>query len=478
MTEFVYWVIEAILLMSALRSRRWAMMILAFSLPFSRRMPAFPVPLLNYQNLVFLFALIAYATHPKEKGTSGGRVHYVVPLAILSLLITASFINTITTFVPKVFWRLWDPYENVMNYRALMTCFAFYVLTSIAVRTRDDLRAVFHAGVAGILVEASYSALEYVVLHPGRVTGHLEEPNSLGSYLAPSFGLLFALALVLPRSHRLWMPAFAGSGACIVGLLGTLSRGSFIAAGFGFIFLSSLLNRRVLAAGIAFLALNALWLPTGVQRRLQETFVPAENEGWRFGDGKGDRASPLLAEINQELEQEAAAGEISESQTRLDPSVQSRIVVWTVAGQIVRDYPLGVGFGVFPWYMQYYSDVVRFKATHNIYLKVITESGIPAFALFFFLVVSFLKQTFKIGRTGDDPELRALGYGMFGYLVILMLNALSIDTFFQIDINGQFWMFMGAVLQIPRLAATPAPAVIEAPRPSAPRERPLYELVR
>jgi hypothetical protein len=121
-TELVYWVIEAVLLINAMRSRRWAAMVIAFSLPFSRRLPSFPVPLLNYQNLVFLAALLSFARSPVVKDAPAGRVRYLLPMAMLSLFFTAAFVNTQMTFVPRTFWKLWDSYENVMDYKALMTC--------------------------------------------------------------------------------------------------------------------------------------------------------------------------------------------------------------------------------------------------------------------------------------------------------------------------------------------------------------------
>src|SRR5262249_23081107 len=153
------------------------------------------------QNLLFLVAFIAFASSPRDKQAPGGRIRYLLPLLMLGLFFTASFINTQATFVPRIFWKLWDPYENIMNYKALMTCFVAYALASLGATTKDDLIAIFTAGVAGIGVEAGYSALEYLVFHPGRVTGHMGEPNSLGSYLAGSFGLMLGLVLVLPRSH-------------------------------------------------------------------------------------------------------------------------------------------------------------------------------------------------------------------------------------------------------------------------------------
>jgi len=476
-TEFVYWMVEAFLVINALRSRRLAIMVLAFSLPFSRRLPAFPVPLLNYQNIIILAALIAYGAHPPGKGSRPGKVFYLVPVTILAIFFTAAFANTVMTFQPRLFWRLWDPYENLMNFKALLTCLALYVLASKAVQEKDDLIAIFRAGVAGILAEAGYSALEYVAFHPGRVTGHMTEPNSLGSFLASGICLCLGILLVIPRKDLLWKIALAGLVVSPVALLGTLSRGSYLAAALGFVILTSLLNRKILVAGVAIAVLSPLWLPQKVTDRFGETFHNEEQESWRFRGGRGREESALIRMIDDRLEAGAADGEIAENDTRLDNSIQIRLIVWESAAKMIWDYPLGIGFGVFPWYMQYYSDIVMWKATHNIYLRVATEAGFPALLVFLALIGFFLRDAFRIGIRSEDPFFRAIGLGMFTYLIALALNALSIDIFFQIDVNGQFWVMMGALLQVPFLrTGTPPPAI--APEVEAQVNRPLYELVR
>ncbi|MBI3448543.1 MAG: O-antigen ligase family protein [Acidobacteria bacterium] len=480
MTEYIYWVLESALLVLSLGSRRWAVMVLAFSLPFSRRLPSFPFPLLNYQNLIFLFAIIAYIAHPREKDSAGGKVRFAVPLTMLALFFTASFINTLTTFqVPRLFGRLWDPYNNVMNYKALMTCLAIYFLGSMAVKSRDDLIAVLTAGMAGIFVESGYTAFEYVVWRPGRVTGHLGEPNSMGSFLACGFVLAFAIVLIMPWRSLLWRISLATCIVAPIGLVGTLSRGSYVSAALGAALLATLINRKVLVAGVVVLALSPLWAPQAVRDRFMMTFHAEDQENWRFKDGRGAEGSAVLAMIDERLDEQAAEGEIDANETRLDSSIATRLVVWEAAIRMMGDYPLGLGFGVFPWYLQYYSSVVRWKATHNIYLRVGTEAGIPALILFLGLLAAFLWSLIRIGRGSADPLARAFGYGMMAYLLTLMFNAMTIDLFFQIDVNGQFWILLGAVLQAPLVLAGAPEAPAAAPEVAGPPgPRPLYELVR
>ena len=127
--------------------------------------------------------------------------------------------------------------------------------------------------------------------------------------------------------------------------------------------------------------------------------------------------------------------------------------------------------------MQFYSDVIMFKATHNIYLKVATEAGLPAFLLFLFLIGAFLKDSWTIANGTKDPEVRAFAYGMLGYIVALSVSALGVDVYFQTDVNGQFWVMMGALMQAPLVCSRGTEERHEAPAETPPT-RPLYELVR
>jgi O-antigen ligase len=403
-------------------------------------------------------------------------------MGVLMLFITAAFLNTAFTFTPKSFWRMWDPYRNMVGYKAAMSCFIIYMLAAIGTRGIDDLKAVAKAAVAGAIFEGVYTAAECLILNPGRATGHMTEPNNMGAYLAGSINLLVALAILLPSGSPGRKYVLAGLAASAVALLGTLSRGAYAATAIGFLVLTSFVNRKLLAAGVAVLALSPLWLPERVKARLNETLTSEESLNWRYRDGKGAESSALIAMIEDHLEEEAASGELEADQVRLDASLQARFVVYDAAFRMMMDYPLGVGFGVFPWHLQHYSEYLRFKATHNIYLKIGTEIGLPALLIFLYLIFSFARESFRLARSSTDPEISALAWGMLGYVTALSIAATSVDVYFQVEVNGQFWILMALVAHAPALLAAsraeeaaPAETGSHGRKSEAPA---LYELVR
>jgi O-antigen ligase len=470
-SEIGYWAIELTLVWVALKGRREALMILAFSLPLSRRLPALPVSGLNYQNLIILIVLISCLRDSgKEKGGAVGVRHWI-PLVILTILFTAAFANTALTFVPDFYPGLWDPYRNMLVYKSLITCFAFYFIVSHFIRSREDLLAVVRASVFGIIVEGSYTAFEFLVLTPGRVSGHMAESNSMGAFLACSFVIIFGLAVLLPRTYPQWRVLAAGTILTAIGLLGTLSRGAWVAALAGFGVVSAWVSRTALVLGIAAIAMSSLWLPEKVQHRLDETFIRADQENWKFKDGQGDEESALLAMVSEQVASEEGDG------VRLDTSLQGRLVIWDAAARMMMDYPLGVGFGVFPWYLHHYSSVLRWKATHNIYMKTGTEAGLPTLVTFLILIFLLCHDAFRAGRMKEDPEMRAFGVGMLGYIIALSASAAGVDVYFQVEVNGQFWCLAAAVSQAvyyPLRAGSSCPVPAD---PSSAASRPLYELV-
>jgi O-antigen ligase len=468
---------EIALLVTALRSRRSALMVIIFSLPFARVMPAVPIPLLNYQSLLVVVGLLAMARDQRREGDHPIRVHHWLPVGILSLLLTVSYLQTIFAFSPPIFPGLWKPHQVNMEYKATILCVVLYFLASSAIRSREDLVAVVRAGAAGIILEAGYTTFEYLVLSPGRATGHLAEPNNTGLYMACSFNLLLALLTLLPRGYRYRRYLAAGLVLCLLSLVGSFSRGAWVACLLGFAVFSALASRKLLVAGLAVLALTSLWVPQAVQSRLDTTFIEEDELFIRFREGRAAEESAIIGAIHGRLERNAEARGEQGGKTRLDPSLQERIIVWSAAFSMMADHPLGLGYGVFPFYVHQYSQVVPFKAAHNMFLRLGAEVGLPALTLFLYLVGAMMRDCFLAWKRGLTPELRALGAGMLAYLVTLVAGALFIDVFFQVEVNGQFWIFMAALTRAPALLA---PRKEESPEDEIVKEGsvPLYELVR
>jgi O-antigen ligase len=86
-----------------------------------------------------------------------------------------------------------------------------------------------------------------------------------------------------------------------------------------------------------------------------------------------------------------------------------------------------------------------YEDTHNIYLKVLVETGIVGLLLFLWL----LGKTFLIGwqtfRRAREPFYAALGLGLAAWIVCTAVANLFGDRWTYLQINGYLWVLAGLV---------------------------------
>jgi O-antigen ligase len=113
-----------------------------------------------------------------------------------------------------------------------------------------------------------------------------------------------------------------------------------------------------------------------------------------------------------------------------DESAQQRFRSWYISGRIIRDHPL-VGVGTRNILLVYdrYSDPNEQRfVSHNAYLQIATDAGIPALLLFLSILgVSFvrLRKTRRILRiyAPDSPLIKyshGIEVGLYGYMTSAM----------------------------------------------------------
>jgi O-antigen ligase len=173
-----------------------------------------------------------------------------------------------------------------------------------------------------------------------RSAGMLGQANSFGAFLAlalPGFLTLFAGSF-RPLARAL---GAAGSLLCLACLATTLSRGSILAAGAGFLVLGLLRHRALLVGGIVLALFAGPWLlPTAVSERFNETFVG----------------------------QEGTEG--------LDNSAYTRLEMYRAAPEVFRNAPIiGHGLGAYPSAAFRVGGQNLARSPHSWYILVATEFG-------------------------------------------------------------------------------------------------------
>jgi len=231
-------------------------------------------------------------------------------------------------------------------------------------------------------------------------------PNDLATLCLIALGI--ALGFVFAKPSRALVRLGAGISAIllVVVILLTQSRGAFIGlvAGMGpaLIWLGlKRPGRLFLSAGILALVIG-LAIPESVWERLSG------------------------------IEKLTSVSKIAEA----DPegSAEQRFEIQKVGWQIFLDNPVfGVGLGAYPLENARYAPELGRKDTHNTYLNVAAEVGLPGFALWCALVWSVLRYAYRSRRRAAPGELATqqawLEGALWGYLAASMFGTYARLTF-------------------------------------------------
>ena len=196
----------------------------------------------------------------------------------------------------------------------------------------------------------------------------IEDNNAIALAVIMTIPLFSYLYII---STRRWMRAAIAVSIvlCVVSVVGTYSRGGFLAivAMFGFLWLKS---KHKISLGLVALLFGLAFLP----------FLPA---AWE-------------ARMN-------SIGDYAE-----DASAVGRLNTWTMLYNLAVDRPL-VGGGFEPYtpevFRRYFPDYVLTHSAHSIYFQVLGEHGFVGLALFaLFWILTWQLSRRIIKRTRNDPQ--------------------------------------------------------------------------
>jgi O-antigen ligase len=256
-----------------------------------------------------------------------------------------------------------------------------------------------------------------------RVGGTLGHPNALAKYLVVWLPVNFAL-LFAPLPLRFKVILFAVFTMALSAELLTFSRGGWIsftlAGGITCAWCLAKRTKRGFSATllvVTVLVVLIITLPTlvkPVQRRLFEE---------DYGAAKARK--PLM------------------------------VVAWNV----IRHHPwLGVGLGNYAHeavkYDNSHSGITKKfpHPTHNAFLLIAAELGLPALTLFLLIIASILCQLFRMSRARDDPVIAMIAIGLFAGVVGLLAH-LQIDWEYLLFMP-RYWFLFGLIQAMVEITGT------------------------
>lgn len=300
----------------------------------------------------------------------------------------------------------------------------FYFAVINTINTREQLCGLLRLFVISGALVALYGVMQYVFGWTTtnawidedmfeddtmRVFSTLANPNVLGEYLL----------LVLPVSAVFFLKDKAK----------TLSKWVYLAIT-GIIFVCLILTQS-----------RGCWLGFMVTVALFVMFY--EGRWWAF--------IPLVLCILPFVVPQTVVERLSSIGNMDDSSTSYRVYIWMGALGMLRHYLMGgIGMGeaafneVYPFFS--YNAIIA-PHSHNTFLQLLVEGGIPALGIFIAFIVVYLKNAQKIYKRRDKKSFNsamtlALGAGVCGFLFQSMFDY----TFYNYRVMAVFFMVIGITM--------------------------------
>lgn len=296
-----------------------------------------------------------------------------------------------------------------------------YYLCANLIRTKEWLNKCLYGMMASLFVVSAYGVIQYVfgfgasTWHDeemfsdisGRVVSTFENPNVLAEYLIMLIPLSFAL-MISSTKRDLKAASLVSLASSVLCLVFTWSRGAWLGFIFGMLVFLLMYSKKILAAMFASLALLP-FLP----------FVLPESIINRF----------------------SSIGNIADSSTSY------RVNIWSGVVKMLRDHWFtGIGTGL-PAFSQVYpkyslSGIETAPHAHNLFLQIVTEHGVVAFAVFIIIILLYVQSVFTFNRFETRKTKLATCALMCGILAVLV-QGMTDYIWYNYRVYLIFWIVVG-----------------------------------
>ncbi len=306
-----------------------------------------------------------------------------------------------------------------------LTLFLFLLVQLIDSR-EAFLRALRVLAISAI-VGAIWASVQFLDGSVARASGPISDPNDFAYLLATVLPFVVYLFTAEPRRRWLWG---AGMACLALGILGSSSRGAFVA-----------------------LALTALWAV--LTRRVSPTVVVGALA-----------AVALTIVLALGISSAKTSQNLQVRENGLSSSVSLRKSYWSAALRMSANHPLlGIGPGRFeavsPGYVRNTPKLEHEIAVNSTYLGVLSEDGAIALLLFLgFLVATWQQILAATAGRGARGDPRAPANWLRSAFLASFLVALTGGIFFSAQLSTPLWLiaaFSSALAFLPADEPSSAP---------------------
>ena len=375
-----------------------------------------PVPAINFETIIVLALAAAVVLQPSDDSESKIKNPFLAPAIYYAVILFISApLSYFTGATSKTLWQLLASVKNHLFF-VFLAPISFRLL-----RTRNQLRAaVVLVGVmtATVSVHALWLARERFATGTIDVDNRLEgviawQPNLFGGFLALILVILVSMTLgTRGRSERLLYAVC--SGATGMGLIYTLSRGSWLGALGGFAYLGSTRGLKVILIFLLLVSTAVIWMPSEVFERTQYTFRESRNP--------------------------------RDESVELEPSANARLVQWRSMPYIwIRAPLIGHGYRSYARLYKPYDAIGLARSPHSTIIALTVETGLLGLIAYGWLIWTLGRGGLRLARRAPDPFLSSLGAGFVAAVICLVLLDTTGTRFLRGNVMAYIWLLGGGV---------------------------------
>ncbi len=402
-----------VLLVRITRDAEWLVAAAILYLPLARLYVVPMGPGLNGTNAVILMLTLAlllqrFRGEPSLRKLPNARLVMLWLAISLVSVITAGFtlsFGHVASEQPALIKRWLEPY--------IIFFLVLYLIRDGAMARRVVLYTMLGALLVVLLGFTEWlDRRHYDTIEKARVLGPQMQPNDFGAFLVYGAGPYIGLVVAYFHNWRTWLlaPYFLLMARV---LLASFSRGAYLGLAVAGVAATYVRGKLFLAAVAAVALFVVSAFPQVVPRSM------ADRIGWHEVEVTGE----------------------------LDDSAQTRIVLWNAAIEMIKESPImGKGFGTFQLLKSRYTEVdVREADNHNMFLYIASQMGLPALALFVWVLWRLFRQGERLYRVLPDRFGRAIGMGtcatVAGLVFVNMFGSRMVD----LAVTCHFWILAAAV---------------------------------
>jgi len=135
---------------------------------------------------------------------------------------------------------------------------------------------------------------------------------------------------------------------------------------------------------------------------------------------------------------------------QIDNSAGERLTMWEDAVTLIPQRPIfGTGFDTY----EFMGRVEEFRDTHNLYLKILVETGVLGLLLFLALIGKSWMAGWRLFRTADDEFFRGIGLGLAALFVCTLVVNFFGDRWMYLQVTGYSFVLLGLAVKAQLLTA-------------------------